>query len=153
MSNRRRCQQMFDHDPQWRGVAGRKLTLESLEPRRLLAIDFDLKDINAGPSVGGSYPSDLEAVGSTAFFIATTPLHGLELWKTDGTETGTVLVKDIRAGSISSFTPSYPTPTSWLTNVGGTLFFVANDGGTGPELWKSDGTAAGTVRVKDILPG
>jgi ELWxxDGT repeat protein len=30
---------------------------------------------------------------------------------------------------------------------------VANDGASGDELWKSDGTTVGTVRVKDILPG
>ena len=40
-----------------------------------------------------------------------------------------------------------------LTNVNGTLFFAANDGTHGYELWKSDGTAAGTVLVKDINPG
>ena len=40
-----------------------------------------------------------------------------------------------------------------LTNVNGTLFFTANDGTHGYELWKSDGTAAGTVLVKDINPG
>jgi ELWxxDGT repeat protein len=40
-----------------------------------------------------------------------------------------------------------------LTNVNGTLFFAANDLDSGTELWKSDGTAAGTVRVKDIWPG
>ena len=40
-----------------------------------------------------------------------------------------------------------------LTNVNGTLFFPANDGTNGDELWKSDGTAAGTVMVKDIYPG
>ena len=37
--------------------------------------------------------------------------------------------------------------------MGGTLFFTANDGIHGLELWKSDGTAAGTVLVKDIRPG
>ena len=37
--------------------------------------------------------------------------------------------------------------------MNGTLFFSANDGVNGQELWKSDGTAAGTVRVKDIRAG
>ena len=37
--------------------------------------------------------------------------------------------------------------------VGDTLFFAANDGSSGWELWKSDGTPAGTVRVKDIRAG
>ena len=40
-----------------------------------------------------------------------------------------------------------------LTDVGGTLFFTADDGIHGRELWKSDGTEAGTVLVKDIDPG
>jgi ELWxxDGT repeat protein len=40
-----------------------------------------------------------------------------------------------------------------LTNVNGTLFFTADDGTDGRELWKSDGTAAGTVLAKDINPG
>ncbi len=39
----------------------------------------------------------------------------------------------------------------FLTDVGGTLFFVADDGRTG-ELWRSDGTEAGTEMVKDIDP-
>src|SRR5262245_51844974 len=43
-------------------------------------------------------------------------------------------------------------PPDALTNVNGTLFFRTNDISTGYELWKSDGTAAGTVLVKDINP-
>lgn len=39
---------------------------------------------------------------------------------------------------------------AYLTNVHGTLFFAADDGVTGFELWKSDGSEAGTVRVADI---
>jgi ELWxxDGT repeat protein len=56
------------------------------------------------------------------------------------------LVKDIRPGSSSS------SPRN-LTALGNTLFFTADDGVNGRELWKSDGTAAGTVLVKNIFPG
>ena len=37
--------------------------------------------------------------------------------------------------------------------LGGVLFFAGGDGANGTELWKSDGTAGGTVLVKDIRPG
>ena len=53
---------------------------------------------------------------------------GTELWKSDGTEDGTKLVKDID--------PSGDSFPLWLTNVGGTLYFSANDGSHGIELWK-----------------
>src|SRR5262249_20177292 len=72
--------------------------------------------------------------------------HGRELWKSDGTPEGTVLVKDIAPGPSDGF-------PDFLTNVGGTLFFTAFVPITGAGLWKSDGTAAGTVRVQDINPG
>ncbi len=68
---------------------------------------------------------------------------GSELWKSDGTSAGTVLVCDIRPGASSA------SPSS-LTDVNGTLYFQANDGTNGSELWKSDGTSAGTVLVRDI---
>ena len=80
--------------------------------------------------------------------------NGTELWKSDGTEAGTVLVKDIRSGSYSGPYGSFPYSSypRGLTNVDGTLFFSANDGVNGYALWKSDGTEAGTVLVKNISP-
>src|SRR5262249_56380828 len=108
----------------------------SLTPQMVL-------DINTALS---SNPSQIVAVGSTTYFTADDGVNGVELWKSDGTAAGTVLVKDINPGSASS------NPSS-LTNVNGTLFFTASDGSTGVELWKSDGTAAGTVLVKDIIAG
>ena len=91
--------------------------------------------------------SGLTNVNGTLFFTADDGTHGSELWKSDGTAAGTVLVKDINPSS------SYVLDPSFLTNVNGTLFFTANDGTHGTELWKSDGTTAGTVIVKDIDTG
>src|SRR5262249_57131136 len=84
--------------------------------------------------------SNLTNVNGTLYFTVTT---GDELWKTDGTSAGTVLVKAF------DHSPYFNCPNS-LTNVNGTLFFTAYDSINGVELWKSNGTAAGTTLVKDI---
>src|SRR5438045_4524324 len=73
-------------------------------------------------------------------------MNGPELWKSDGTQAGTVRVKDICPGACGS------SPYQ-LTNLNGTLYFGADDGTNGQELWKSDGSDAGTVSVGDIYPG
>ena len=80
------------------------------------------------------------------YFAASDPLHGNELWRSDGTVAGTSLVFDICAGSCSS------APTN-LTVMSGSLYFTAYDNATGVELWRSDGMAGGTALVSDILPG
>jgi ELWxxDGT repeat protein len=93
-------------------------------------------------------PRYLTNVNGTLFFVADDGAAGFELWKSDGTEPGTSLVKDIYPGNNALD----PRPRN-LVNVNGTLFFTADDGATGEELWQSDGTDAGTVRVGDIVPG
>jgi ELWxxDGT repeat protein len=107
-----------------------------------------VKDIDHGED--GSGPSDLTNVNGTLYFVARDGVgvgaHGNELWKSDGTAAGTVMVKDIDPGPNGSSTGN-------LKNVDGTLYFRAHDATHGDELWKSDGTAAGTVMVKDINPG
>lgn len=102
-----------------------------------------VKDINVGSQ--SSYPDHFVEVNGTAYFSALTPQNGYELWKSDGTEAGTVMVKDIVPGTASS-------GPKFLTNVNGVLFFNATTTNGGNELWKSDGTAAGTVVVKYINP-
>jgi ELWxxDGT repeat protein len=62
-----------------------------------------------------------------------------------------VLVKDINPGAGDALESFDIDP--WLMNVGGTLLFLANDGVTGFELWKTNGAAANTVLVRDIHPG
>lgn len=126
---------------------------ETLEPRALLSsTPAMVADIIPGPD--SSIPRNLVAIGSTVYFTADDGIHGQELWKSDGTAAGTMMVKDINVAGSS-------TPVG-LINFNGTLYFSANDyyseygtglHGHGYELWKSDGTAAGTVMVKDIAPG
>jgi ELWxxDGT repeat protein len=103
-----------------------------------------VEDINSG--LAGANPHDLININGTLFFGATDGIHGNELWRSNGTPAGTVLVRDINPG------PGDSTPTDFA-DVSGTLFFVANDGAHGAELWKSNGTAAGTALVDDIAPG
>ena len=107
-----------------------------------------------------SHIHDLTNVNGTLFFGADDGVHGDELWKSDGTEAGTTLVKDIFPGTRTyyqwyggSYTfPNSSSPRS-LTNVNGILFFTAvADQAHGEELWKSDGTEAGTMLVKDTHP-
>ena len=106
-----------------------------------------LKDVNSQLS-GGSYtqPSDGAAIGTTYYFAGYSANGGGELWKTDGTSAGTMLVKDIRPGGESS-DPYY------FVTVGSTIYFIADDGTNGEEVWKSDGTAAGTKIVIDPYLG
>ena len=102
------------------------------------------------PGTSSSYPHNLVAAGDTLFFGARDGSRGTELWKSDGTSGGTVIVKDIRPTTCCA---PYEGFYGALTNVNGSVFFQANDGSSGKELWQSDGTLAGTVLVSDINPG
>jgi ELWxxDGT repeat protein len=102
-----------------------------------------VKDIN--PGVDNSRPADFEALADKLLFVADDGVHGKEIWISDGTEAGTKMVKDIH--------PTGSAQPAGLARCGDVVFFVANDGVHAYELWKTDGTEAGTVMVKDITPG
>src|SRR5712691_830795 len=105
----------------------------------------------AGCGGGGAQSNAAPLTPSLAMlFAAADGVRGIELWRTDGTGTGTGLVKDINTSGNSfpgaSGTP-FPTEFAFFN---GAWFFSADDGVSGTELWKSDGTPGGTVQVKDI---
>ena len=109
---------------------------------------------NVCPGGSGSYPQDFVVMGGWLYFTATDCDDGYELWKTDGNPGGgshTLLVKDILPGSGSS----YPFALTVVSDGfdGELLYFSANDGSFGYELWRSDGTEQGTIMVKDIRYG
>ena len=80
------------------------------------------------------------------YFTATTTNLGKELWKTDGTPEGTVLVMDINPGSESSSPDAF-----MVAGADGNekLYFAADDGTHGKELWVTDGTT--TELVLDLF--
>jgi len=99
-------------------------------------------------------PRYLTEVNGVFFFSAYDSVNGSALWKSDGTRSGTKVVKKFVAETLGA--PSSekggggaPTPRG-LLNVGGTLYFCAYEITSGWELWKSNGTLAGTTMVKDI---
>lgn len=80
------------------------------------------------------------------YFKALNEESGEELWVTDGTESGTKLVKDINIGPQNSSIDK-------ITVVNNKIIFNAFESTNGNELWVSDGTTLGTTLLKDLYQG
>lgn len=91
---------------------------------------------------------------TTALFFAKDQYYGQELWRTDGTPQGTVMVKDIAPGVASSGIgyayERWRAAQNKPVASNGILYFEADDGIHGHEVWRSDGTEAGTFMLKDL---
>lgn len=138
-----------------------------------------VSDMTPGPEgVTLEGPRWLTPLGSQLFFVADDGTSGLELFVTDGTAEGTRLVRDIRPGAAEGsceppieyggFPPpapggqdGEPCPVRGAASIapanllpaGGKLFFSADDGWHGRELWVSDGSRDGTRMLVDAFPG
>jgi ELWxxDGT repeat protein len=102
------------------------------------------KDLNNG---GDGNPRSLSIANGMLFFSGESNGLGEELWMSNGTESGTQLLKDINPGNIGS------SPTSFVTLPNGNVVFTAIDNANGYELWITDGTEAGTSLLADIYNG
>jgi ELWxxDGT repeat protein len=106
-----------------------------------------VEEIRTSPTAG-STPLQLTSFNGALYFQADNANGGRELWKSDGTAAGTFKLLDINptgsgfAGPVLSTEP--------FAVMGSAFYFRANDGVTGPQIWRSDGTAAGTTRVSNI---
>lgn len=140
-----------------------------------------LKDIFPGYNSGLSGSPSFVNVNGKIYFVAQETFSSYQLWVTDGTVAGTMKEKDLGSNySIGNLVVagnkifyyvqnelwSYDTVSKVLLKVktfvysgdvkmysfNNELIIGADDGVSGKEIWKSDGTVAGTVLLKDIVP-
>jgi len=105
-----------------------------------------LKDITPGRIGGGSgmwFFRFIEYHGKL-YFVGDDGITGIEIWSTDGTESGTALFKDCNPTGDGEFFNPYIFQDK--------IYFISTDGVTGYELWSSDGTEANTQLYADLNP-
>ncbi len=98
------------------------------------------------PGAEGSSPQDFLRLGDLTLFAAVGPGLGAELWRTDGTAAGTLLLRDLFPGPQSS-------APVFLGRLGEEAIFAASDPEGGREPWITNGAAGSLRRLADLAPG
>jgi len=96
----------------------------------------------------------LETLEQSILFAANDGVHGRELWRSNGQQSGTYYLKDLPGDGIP--TPSYEVvhyADPKAARLGNKIYYAAKTSAAGTELWRSNGTQSGTVQVRDINPG
>lgn len=142
-----------------------------------------IKDIFPGSNMSMSGNPAFMKLNNKIYFITQNNNDNKQLWVTDGTTAGTSKLTDLNfyySIEVTAATGNniffYHNKELWGYNIvtgilqqlktfeytsgnikmytmNDTVFFAANDGVHGTEIWKSDGTAAGTSLLKDIVTG
>ncbi len=114
-----------------------------------------IADLYPGPTSSLAYQSaSLFLAGRWYFQAKSGEDTGIQLWSTDGTAAGTRMLRiNHQASGIAVGSSGKLWGPRAFFDLDGTLLFQGGDGATGAELWRSDGTAAGTWLVKDLWPG
>lgn len=105
-------------------------------------------DVNPGAANGlpiGGFARDWDAAVTTSYFVLAmqTAATGTEPYISDGTASGTQLLKDVSVGSRSSL--GGPNGNEFLLySLNNEVIFQADDGVNGLEFWTSNGTSSGT---------
>jgi len=103
-----------------------------------------IEDIRPGSA--SSAPMKLLSLGDRLFFVADDGVTGFEPMVSRGTAATTGLLRDLWPGPNSGGFQGCPTCNAIA--IGSSAYFSASDGGPGgSQLWRSDGTVAGTQKV------
>ncbi|MEO0333399.1 MAG: hypothetical protein AAF223_17230, partial [Bacteroidota bacterium] len=95
--------------------------------------------------------SNLTILNDELYFVASQEGSSIGLWKTDGTDENTSLVKEITSGSFRKIGDLFTTGSARGSEA--RLYFTAETDEFGRELWTSDGTEEGTFMLVDLRPG
>jgi uncharacterized delta-60 repeat protein len=99
------------------------------------------------PGAADAAIEGLTAVGDVALFSASTAGSGREPWRSDGSAAGTVMLAELSPGAGSSLPDGFPFVA---VGAAGGIVFAAKDETGASALWRSNGSAAGTVRITDF---
>ncbi len=127
------------------GVNGRELWRYNGSTASLAA------DINPGAPYLSSNPNGMTAYNGKLYFNADDGVHGFELWSFDGTNAQMVAEINPTPDPGNGDTFLMDSSPSSFKVFDGVLYFSADDGVHGRELWSYDGTT--TQLVLDINPG
>ena len=117
-------------------------------------------NVGAADSVDAGYGFGPRVVGGALYLSIDDGVTGFDPWVSDGTAAGSARLADLAAGMGDGRLPSYESATSGAADGGRELVSLANWGvfsgfepASGWELWRTDGTPAGTTLLADIHPG
>jgi len=113
---------------------------------------WQVADIN--PS-GNGWAGGITVMGTRLYFTANDGNSGTELWAHESTNDSTWLVADINlhASQPNMGPTSDSSAPSYITAIGTRLYFKANDGISGAEVWVHETTNGSTWQVSDICAG
>ena len=107
---------------------------------------------NIGPTTYSSLPflngsRSHGELGNVTVFSADNYVNGVELWRSDGTEAGTFMLKNIN--QLPSFISGFDASSNpdGFTKLGDVIYFKVNDTIGTTSLWRTDGTITGTNKV------
>ncbi len=109
-------------------------------------IPMMVKDANPSNANGVPFGTTAMELNNVLLYIGNDGTSGLELWSSDGSLTGTNMIKDINPGPTGSVNGIF---FKWNNEV----YFNADNGTEGREIWKTNGTLAGTQMLADIWSG